>query len=164
MNRADLIEQAWRAEAEGDSLTYEGDLAGAKASFGVAIDRYVQARSFSDAVRTCRKVIRVAPDVARARFTLIFLLAGMGQPEQALAELPAYADAVRASDARGYAAAHLRLLEHATDDRSLTSAVSELAAELGMDSPGVSAKAVDGSTAKERWEALLLGVLIDARE
>lgn len=163
MNAAGLIERAREAERLGDTNAYEGDLSAAKAWFGEAIDSFLQARAFPDAVRTCRKVIRVAPDVVRARFTLVFLHMGDGKPDEARAELAGYAEAVRASGAGASAVPHLRLLGHAAGDPELRAAISSLVSEFdhadaARHQPSSALGEVD---ARARWERLLETVLQD---
>jgi hypothetical protein len=148
-------------EREGDAAVYNGDMATAKSCFGQAIDAYLDDRDFDSAVKTCRKMIRVAPEVARARFTLTFLLIGMGELEEARRQLEQYADAVRAADAGGFAIPRLRLLAHATSDGDTRAVIQALIADFSgaTDPPLEHTGEFDAST---RWERVLDTVLRDA--
>ena len=155
-------EDAEEMELEGDGAVYDGDLHGAKTGYGGAIDVYLETRDFDAALKTCRKLIRVAPDVARARFTLAFLLIGRGELEQARVELVGYADTVRGTDAADFAVPRLQLLAHATRDVTTRVLIETLIADLG----GTLAAAPENAgsfDAMARWERVLDTVLRDAR-
>ena len=155
--------QGEEREREGDAAIYEGDIRGALANFGAAIDVYLDTRDFDAAIKTCRKLIRVAPEVARARFTLAFLLIGRGELEQARKELVWYADAVRGSEAADFAVPRLQLLAHATRDLPTRALIETLIADLG--GTRVPAPEHTGSfDAMARWERVLDTVLRDGRK
>ena len=155
-------EEGERMEGEGDAAVYDGKLNAAKASYGGAIDVYLETRDFEAAVQTCRKLIRVAPDVARARFTLAFLLIGRGELEQARRELVWYADTVRRSDAADFAIPRLQLLAHATRDGDTRALIETLVADLGGTRSSTPEHA-GGFDAMARWERVLDTVLRDPR-
>ena len=147
-------------EREGDAAVYDGEMATAKSCYGQAIDAYLDAGDFEAAVKTCRKVIRVSPEVARARFTLSFLLIGQGELEEARQQLLGYADAVRAADAGGFAIPRLRLLAHATSDGETRALIQSLIEDLS----GTTAPVVEHTAefdAATRWETVLDTVLRD---
>lgn len=155
-------EDGQQMEREGDAAVYDGDLHAAKARYGGAIDVFLEARDFEAAVKTCRKLIRVAPEVARARFTLSFLLIGQGRLEEARKELVHYADAVRATGAADFAVPRLQLLAHATRDVPTRVLIETLITDLG----GARAPAQERSgtfDAMARWERVLDTVLRDGR-
>lgn len=118
-------------DREADAAVYDGDLRGAKAKYGWAIDAYLDLEDFESAVKTCRKIIRLAPEVARARFTLAFLLIGQGQLDEARMELVRYADAVRATEVEDFAIPRLQLLAHATGEATTRSLIETLITDLG---------------------------------
>lgn len=147
-------------EDEGDAAVYEGDMRSAKAKYGWAIDAYLDAGEFETAARTCRKLIRVAPDVARARFTLAFLLIGLAQPEEACRQLVSYAAVVRETDAAAFAIPRLQLLAHTTDDPPTRELIEALISELGGAVVPSAPRSSDFG-AMARWERVLGTVLRD---
>jgi Flp pilus assembly protein TadD len=97
-------------EGLGDEEVYLGDLSAAKRGYGRAIDIYLAERNYGAAIRTCRKLIRLAPDVVRTRFTLAYLLVGQGHFEEATVAVKEYEAAVRLSGTDSYAWPLLTLL------------------------------------------------------
>jgi predicted Zn-dependent protease len=141
---------------------YDGDVGEAKARYGSAIEAYLEMRDYEAAVKTSRKLIRVAPDVARARFTLAFLLIGLGEVEEAKKQLLWYVDAVRAAGAADFAVPRLQLLAHATSDEGTRVLIETLILDLGgkLTRPVAPMRSFDGMA---RWERVLDTVLKDAR-
>lgn len=62
----------------GDLLMRTGDMMGAIEMYGRALDNLVEADRFEAATALCRKIIRTAPGVVRARCTLTWLAIGAG--------------------------------------------------------------------------------------
>lgn len=108
--------RAQEYEALGDEEVYAGTLAYAKQRYGAAIDEYLRESNYEAAIRTCQKLIRVAPDVVRTHYTLAYLLVGEGRTAEAVAALNRYGAAVESSGAVGYAWTLLTLLAQVTDD------------------------------------------------
>lgn len=145
---------------EGDDAVYDGDLQDAKAKYGWAIDAYLELGDYEAAAQTCRKIIRVAPEVARARFTLAFLLIGQGQLFEARKHLVWYADAVRATEVADFALPRLQLLAHATSDAPTRDLILTLIADLGG-TLAPSTERTSGFDGAARWERVLNTVLRD---
>lgn len=161
MNESD----GWGREMEsrGDAEVYAGDLESAKRRYGLAIDHYVEQRDYNSAIRTCRKLIRLAPDVVRTLYTLAYLLVGEGRFEEAEEALNVYATAVEDSGAESYARSLLTLLAYVTDDLRVRHRVGEILTAIGPLGEAVGwaadeAIASDSAPATpphERWEQLL---------
>lgn len=149
-------------ERHGDERVYEGDLAKAKIGYGEAIDAYIDAGLYEAAIRTCRKLIRLAPDVIRTHYTLLYLLTGEGRVDDAIAVLRDYAAAVRTGRQHDHAIPLLVLLMHVTDATPLREEAARALAELGARPAGEralkSAEALDRAGilgARDRWGRLL---------
>lgn len=144
-------------EKEADSLVYEGAWEEAKRPYGWAIDAYLDVGLYEEAIRTCRKLIRVAPDVVRTRYTLAFLLTGRGRHGEAHRALTDYASAITDHQLRSYAVPRLQLLAQATDDSEtlalLGKMLQDLGAEIVPQTP--SGSDISGLDANTRWERLL---------
>lgn len=159
-------------EQRGDAEVYVGDLAYAKVRYGRAIDAYLEARYFEAAIRTCRKLIRLAPDVVRTHYTLAYLLIGDGDFAGAEEVLRDYHDAVAATSTHGYAVPRLRLLAHVTGEPALRARISRILRDLAQaPEPGQPApppepepdpQPVPDAELQARWERLLPVALRDS--
>ena len=146
-------------ESEGDALVYGGDSSRAKVEYGRAIDAFVEAREFDDAIRTCRKLIRIGPDVVRTHFTLAYLLIGRRATEEVALALRDYLDAVRREGVESFAGPRLALLAYVTDDAKLQAMIGEMlvAIRAAERVPDLG----NPRDVSERWERLLPIVLKD---
>ncbi|HEX6923945.1 MAG TPA: hypothetical protein VF167_00840 [Longimicrobiaceae bacterium] len=156
------LERARAFELAGDECVYDSRIEQAKVSYGWAIDAFLDARSFEEAMRICRKLIRLSPDVVRTRYTLLFLLIGLERYEEARSELLEYARVVRESGTRSFAIPRLQLLAHVTDDPETLQLLESLLSELGAEQLGYSthlretgSPSPSGADRRERWETLL---------
>lgn len=143
-----------------------------KQLYGRAIDAHLRAGDYGAAAAICRKLIRFAPDVVRARCTLVFLSFGNRFRGDALAELDGYVDAVRRSETERFAIPRLRLLAEALPDAETKRVVAAKLREVGADDVAqaveVDAGRVeeDGSGADPlaqdtQWERLMRGALLE---
>src|SRR5690606_14991448 len=114
------LERAQSFEAAGDECVYASRIEEAKVSYGWAIDAYLESRAYEEAIRICRKLIRLWPEVVRTRYTLLFLLVGLGRDEEARSALAEYVQVVQASGTRSFAIPRLQLLAHVTQDPETT--------------------------------------------
>lgn len=94
----------------GDLHLSKGDPAAALLRYGHAIDTYMQAGEYDSAIAVCRKVLRLMPNVVRARCTLAWLCIGKGFLDIAREQLEAYAQASKAAGHGSLAAQQLRLM------------------------------------------------------
>lgn len=151
-------------EFTADQEVYNGNLASAKQCYGDAIDAYLSEQRYDAAIRTCRKLIRLAPDVVRTHFTLAYLLVGQRRYEGAAEAVSEYEAAVRSSGAESYARPLLTLLAYVTEDegvrariRRILSSIGPLGAEVTPATFEATLCEVSGtaSAIQERWERLL---------
>lgn len=111
-----------------------GDLAGAKVYSGRAIDAYLEAGMFGAAAAMCRKLIRFAPDVIRARATLAVLYLGKKLVEDSAFEVELVDDYIRAARQEGHEELlthRLRVMAHATANQELRVLIAQRLLELG---------------------------------
>lgn len=119
-------ERARHFESAGDASVYDDRIEEAKVHYGTAIDAYLDAEAFEEAIRICRKLIRIAPDVVRTRFTLLFLLVGVGCAEEARAALEEYVAVVQSTRTEQFAIPRLQLLAHVTRDAGIIHRIEEI--------------------------------------
>lgn len=157
----DPLDRARAFEAAADALVYRSEVEEAKINYGGAIDAFLEGRDFEEAIRICRKLIRLAPEVVRTRFTLLFLLVGRSRYEEARQALDEYVELVRRSGTRSYAVPRLQLLAHVTDDPDTSARIVASLERFGLGEAGeqVHATAADTTASEEdrmhRWETLL---------
>ncbi len=157
------LERARAFETAGDESVYASAIEEAKVNYGWAIDAFLDARAFEEAIRICRKLIRLSPDVVRTRFTLLFLLVGLGRYEEARPALEEYVRVVQQSGTRSFAIPRLQLLAHVTEDPETNARIEEILLGLGAEQLGYSVHTRDHLAAEpvsdpervERWETLL---------
>lgn len=157
------LERAKRFEAAGDECVYASDLEEAKVNYGWAIDTFLDARAFEEAIRICRKLIRIAPDVVRTRYTLLFLLVGLGRYDEARPALDDYLQVVQATGTRSFAIPRLQLLAHVTDDAATIAHIDSILRGLGAEQMGYTVHGPEhqppepatGVDRVERWATLL---------
>lgn len=149
-------------EQEGDASVYEGDLANAKSRYGVAIDEALRQRDYSAALRISEKLIRVAPDVVRARATRAFLVVGL-DPARAVLAVGQYAMVLERQSHRQYAVRTMLLLSRATDNRAVHEIIIASLRRMGAHQEArLVASTVVPPFDAERWEMLLALALLDS--
>lgn len=115
------------------------DNAGAKYYSGRAIDAYLEAGYFGAAAAMCRKLIRLAPDVIRARATLAVLYLGKKLVEDSAFEVELVEDYVRVARQEGdeqLLIHRLRVMAHATANQELRVLIAQRLLELGDEEAG----------------------------
>jgi len=115
------------------------DGGGAKYYSGRAIDAYLEAGYFGAAAAMCRKLIRLAPDVIRARATLAVLYLGKKLVEDSAFEVDLVEDYIRAAreEGDGELLVHrLRVMAHATANQELRVLIAQRLLELGDEETG----------------------------
>ncbi|CAN5241397.1 hypothetical protein BH20GEM2_BH20GEM2_03480 [soil metagenome] len=149
--------------------------------FGGAIDAFLETGFYDAAAATCRKVIRIAPDVVRARCTLAFLTLGEELPSLPAAGLVSeahhaiaeYVAAARAAETEALCIKRLRLMSGATENPEIRQAIGMYLLELG-DEAGADRvlgevneernelRPRDHSEQRERWAQVLRVSIIGA--
>ena len=94
----------------GDLYLVKGDRKTALQRYGEAIDSYLQAGEYDNAMAVCRKIIRVVPEVIRTRRTLAWLCLGKGFLEIAREHIDAYVDASKDAGLESLATQQLQLM------------------------------------------------------
>lgn len=94
----------------GDLYLVKGDRKTALQRYGEAIDSYLQAGEYDNAMAVCRKIIRVVPEVIRTRRTLAWLCLGKGFLEIAREHIDAYVDASKEAGLETLATQQLQLM------------------------------------------------------
>ena len=94
----------------GDLYLVKGERQNALKRYGDAIDAYLQAGEYDNAMAVCRKIIRVVPEVIRTRRTLAWLCLGKGFLEIAREHVEAYVDASHEAGLEALAAQQLQLM------------------------------------------------------
>lgn len=96
-----------------------------------SIDTYLSAGLYAAAVAVCQKVVRLTPEVIRARCTLAWMAIARGMLDEARDRIRDYADAAtRMSDAR-LAWGHLRMMAEVCESHEVLETVAEALMTLG---------------------------------
>lgn len=122
-----------------DLCLRSGDIGSAKVYSGRAIDAYLEAGYFGAAAAMCRKLIRFAPDVIRARATLAVLYLGKKLVEDSAFETELVDDYIRAARHEGnekLLTHRLHVMAHATANQELRVLIAQRLLELGDEEAG----------------------------
>ena len=132
--------------------------------YGRAIDVLIAADQIDGAVAVCRKIVRLTPEVVRARCTLAWMALGQGVIEEARQRITDYARAAATAGQEQTASRHLRMMTDIAANQevleSLAEALLEIGDNVGADRAfGAAAGHVDGPVAAEdsqaRWQAVV---------
>lgn len=129
---------ARKLERRGDDAVYRGELRNAKAAYGRAIDSYLESDDNEGAIRTCRKLLRLTPDVVRTRFTLTCLLVAQRKVEEALDALSDYVRSVHETGTRSHAVPRLVVLGSIAEESILRDRIASALYDLGAPREGES--------------------------
>lgn len=153
------------------TLAHAGNDVEALACFGRAIDSYLESGYFDAAAALCRRVIRLHPEVVRARCTLAFLSIGRRNLGDAVQEITEYTMAAKRSHTELYAIPRLRLMAQATGDANVLRCIGLALGDLG---DGEGSEQVQErirnlpekrlEDAGERWERLLAVALLNREQ
>ena len=118
----------------GDLCAKHDDMGRAKVYYGRSIDAYLDSGYFEAAAALCRKLIRCAPEVIRARATLAVLYLGKKLVESAQYEIDLVEDYIRAARHAGdeqLLVYRLRVMVDATENQELRVLIGQRLLELG---------------------------------
>lgn len=115
----------------GDVCLREGYFERAVKNFGRAIDAYLESGHLDAAPSLCRKIIRLSPDVVRARSTLVAISLAEGMFKDAQQQISEYVRAAEAAERADIATQRLRLLAAATENEEVRMTIGEYLIELG---------------------------------
>jgi tetratricopeptide (TPR) repeat protein len=115
----------------GDLYLVQGARQTALKRYGDAIDAYLQAGEYDNAMAVCRKIIRVVPEVIRTRRTLAWLCLGKGFLEIAREHIEAYTSASIDAELESLAVQHLVLMAQYVDRSDFRDFLADKLDELG---------------------------------
>jgi tetratricopeptide (TPR) repeat protein len=96
-----------------------------------SIDTYISAGLYAAGVAICQKVVRLTPEVIRARCTLAWMAIARGLLEESRERIRDYAEAARRlSDAR-IAWGHLRMMAEVCESHEVLETLAEALMQLG---------------------------------
>jgi hypothetical protein len=161
LGRARLHNQA------GDLLARAGEDQEALREYGKAIDAYIADEQIQLAVATCTKIIRRAPNVTRAHFTLACLFLYQGHRIEALRSIEAYGAAASVGGTQNMVLPRLRFLAKCVADPQVRAFIADQLTHLGdpagarmvRDSPPPS---VEGLIDPDRQPLLLEAATLDS--
>ena len=117
----------------GDLCLNSGDLMRAMDYYGLAIDTHVKADRFTAAMALCKKMLRIQPEVVRARCTLAWLSIGNGFEGDACTWIDGYVGAAERAGRERLAVAQLRRMGELAAGEQLRMLVGERLLALGDD-------------------------------
>ena len=124
-------EQARILNLAGDLCFDAGHRERALQYYDRSIDTYLSAGLYAAAVAVCQKVVRLTPEVIRARCTLAWMAIARGMLDEARERIRDYAEAAtRMSDAR-LAWGHLRMMAEVCESQEVLETVAEALLRLG---------------------------------
>lgn len=99
--------------------------------YGRAIDMHIAHHEYSAAVAICQKIIRLTPEVVRARCTLAWMAIARGLIQEAQGRIAEYKEAAEDAGQERLARAHLLMMAEVIDDRDVLVTIAESLIELG---------------------------------
>jgi hypothetical protein len=115
----------------GDMLLADDDVEGALELYGRAVDSFVEADRFEAGMALCKKIIRTAPDVVRARCTLTWLVIGVGYTAEAGKRAREYVSHAERSGRESIARRQLRLMSSVVREHELRLVLADYLLLLG---------------------------------
>jgi tetratricopeptide (TPR) repeat protein len=96
-----------------------------------AIDIYLALGMYASVAAVCQKLVRISPNVVRARCTLAWMAIARGQPREALERIADYASAAVPQQDHRLARGHLRMMAEVADAPEVLEAVAAALQKLG---------------------------------
>src|SRR5688500_15392706 len=124
-------QQARILNLAGDLCFDAGERERALGYYGRAIDLHIEHEQFPAAVAILQKIVRLTPEVVRARCTLAWMAIARGLVEEAQARIADYKKSAEQHGQSRLARAHLMMMAEVTDDRDLMLTIAEALIELG---------------------------------
>ena len=115
----------------GDLCFDAGERPKALGYYGRAIDLHITHHEYSAAVAICQKIVRLTPEVVRARCTLAWMAVARGLIAEAQSRISEYKSAAESAGQARLARAHLLMMAEVIDDRDLLVTIAESLIELG---------------------------------
>jgi hypothetical protein len=117
----------------GDLCFDSGSRERALSFYGRAIDVHLASEQADAAVSVCRKIVRLTPEVVRARCTLAWISLGRGLMMEAKDRIADYASAASSAGQEELAARHLRLMTDVSDHQEVLESLADALMQLGDD-------------------------------
>ena len=99
--------------------------------YGRAIDIHVTHQEYAAAVAICQKIVRLTPEVVRARCTLAWMAIARGLINEAQGRISDYKEAAETAGQSRIARAHLLMMAEVIENRDLLVTIAEALIELG---------------------------------
>ncbi|MGQ0815303.1 MAG: tetratricopeptide repeat protein [Gemmatimonadota bacterium] len=99
--------------------------------YGRAIDNHVTRHEYAAAVSILQKIVRLTPEVVRARCTLAWMAIARGMIQEAQGRISDYKAAAENHGQARLARAHLLMMAEVIDNRDLLLTIAECLIELG---------------------------------
>jgi predicted Zn-dependent protease len=115
----------------GDLCFDAGDRGRALIYYDQAIDIYLALRMYASVSAVCRKLVRLSPNVVRARCTLAWVAIARGQVREAQERIAEYASAAVPRKDQRLARGHLRMMAEVADTAEVLQAVADSLSMLG---------------------------------
>lgn len=115
----------------GDLCFDAGERERALGFYGRAIDLHVTHEQYTAAVAICQKIVRLTPEVVRARCTLAWMAIARGMIQEAQSRITEYKAAAESKGQTRVARAHLLMMAEVIEDRDLLVTIAEQLIELG---------------------------------
>ncbi|HSJ24150.1 MAG TPA: hypothetical protein VK929_05725 [Longimicrobiales bacterium] len=115
----------------GDLCFDAGERERALSYYDQAIDIYLALGMYASVAAVCKKLVRLSPNVVRARCTLAWVAIARGQGREARERITDYATAAVPQDDHRLARGHLRMMAEVADSPEVLEAVGEALYMLG---------------------------------
>lgn len=115
----------------GDLCFDAGEREKALGYYGRAIDIHVAHHEYAAAVAICQKIVRLTPEVVRARCTLAWMAIARGLIHEAQSRISDYTHAAENAGQARLARAHLLMMAEVIENRDLLLTIAEALIELG---------------------------------
>lgn len=96
-----------------------------------AIDIYLALGMYASVAAVCQKLVRLSPNIVRARCTLAWMAIARGQSREARQRIADYATAAAPQEDHRLARGHLRMMAEVADSPDILEAVAEALQMLG---------------------------------
>jgi tetratricopeptide (TPR) repeat protein len=130
-----------------------------------AIDIYLALGMYASVAAVCQKLVRLSPNIVRARCTLAWMAIARGQAREARERIADYASAAAPRDSQRLARGHLRMMAEVADLPEVLEAIANglrvLGDTRGADRAAAAAAGGDlearklPSEPERRWEVVL---------
>ena len=124
-------QQARILNLAGDLCFDSGERGRALAYYGRAIDINIEHEHFQAATAILQKIVRLTPEIVRARCTLAWMAIARGLVQEAQARIAEYKNVAEQQGQTRLARAHLMMMAEITEERDLMLSIAEALIELG---------------------------------